>query len=141
MADHMYGRTIWPYIWFGMVWLHFSLYGILPYIWLSTKYMAPNHIIWFKTIYMVVYSVWESTQNSKSASEYAHRRAIFSSSGEKALCSSQKRSFLPETTRSTDEQNFQQNLAPQGMVRNPYIWYATKYLVYGRIYGIWLYIW
>ena len=74
MVDHMYGRTIWPYIWPYNIRLHFSLYGILPYIWLSTKYMAPNHIIWFKTMYMVVYSVWESTGNSKSASEYARTR-------------------------------------------------------------------
>ena len=30
-------------------------------------YMAANHIIWFQTIYMVIYLVWESTRNSKSA--------------------------------------------------------------------------
>ena len=29
-------------------------------------YMAANHIIWFQTIYMVIYLVWESTRNSKS---------------------------------------------------------------------------
>ena len=30
-------------------------------------YMAAHHIIWFQTIHKVIYMVWESTQNSKSA--------------------------------------------------------------------------
>ena len=29
---------------------------------------------------------------------------------------------------------------PIYMVQNPYIWYATKYMVYGQIYGIWPYV-
>ena len=67
MVDHIYDHTIWPYIWPYNVRLNFWLYGILPYIWLATMYMATNHIIWFQAIYMVIYLVWESTRNSKSA--------------------------------------------------------------------------
>ena len=149
MVDHIYGHTIWPYIWPYNVRLNFWLYGILPYIWLATMYMAANHIIWFQTIYMVIYLVWESTRNSKSVRVRASR----SSSGRFSADIQANSQFFESNDISEVKQihediynTYNQKLSLptiwENMPNNCQIYGLEPiYMVCNQIYGIWPNIW
>ena len=114
--------------------------------------MVLNHI------FMVIYLVWGSTRNSKSAcvrppgpvlnvSQLIFKfildflRKLTTKKNEKVSEVKQK---LSETCIRRFHGRIYgeiRQIIAQYMVQNPYIWYATEYLVYGRIYGIWPYIW